>query len=169
MPFGRGWWVAERTGGGLTARCGRSRSPLFLTALRGAAVVRYSAPGIRPGGRPFFLLAKRKKAKKALQFKSMVLYTSAVTTAAIDSPARRAQTGGTRSTVAYPPAVMQRRLQVQSASHAASAQPPALWLAADSALPVQQPPLHHRRWVATAVAKCRLSEPAGREIGRAHV
>ena len=125
MPFGRGWWVAERTGGGLTARCGRSRSPLFLTALRGAAVVRYSAPGIRPGGRPFFLLAKRKKAKKALQFKSMVLSTSAVTTAAIDSPARRAQTGGTRSTGAYPPAMMQRRLLVQSPSHAAGAQPPA--------------------------------------------
>ena len=67
----------------------------------------------------------------------MVLYTSALTTAVIDSPARRAQTGGTRSTGAYPPAVMQRRLHAPSASHAAGAQPPALWLAADSALPTR--------------------------------
>jgi hypothetical protein len=48
--------------------------------------------GIRPGGRPVFLLAKRKKAKKALQLNTMVIYTSALTTAVTHSPARRAQT-----------------------------------------------------------------------------
>ena len=90
-----------------------------------AAVVRYSAPGIRPGGRPFFLLAKRKKAKKALQFNTMVVYTSSITKAADHSPARRAQTEAYLKAQNTPSICRLRRLQVQATGHTAGAKAPA--------------------------------------------
>ena len=47
-----------------SARCGRSSQPDPACALPCAAVVRYSAPGIRPGGRlPFFSRKERQQRK----------------------------------------------------------------------------------------------------------
>ena len=132
-------------------------------ALLGAAVVRYSAPGIRPGGRPFFLLAKRKKAKKALQFNTMALYTSSITKAADHSPARRARTEAYLKTEIPPSICRLRRLLVQTAGHVAGAKAPV----------ARRPPFAvHRQSsnrlcraagrVITSLARWRLFEPARR-------
>ena len=135
---------------------------MWPSVLRRPAFTRYSAPGIRPGRATFFLLAKRKKAKKALQFNTMVLYTSAITTAVTHSPARRAQTAAYMTVQNAPSLCRLRRLLVQAPSYVARAKSPDGTGQRLGTSPVQQPHLQRRRWVITPRAKCRLSEPARR-------